>query len=227
MPPACPGDTYAPRYTQRLRAPSSNAPGLPGGYLRSSLQRPRALRWNAPGSPGGYLRSSLHATPSRPFVECPRPARGILTLLATTAPRPPMECPRLARGILTLLATNNAFAPRRRMPPACPGDSYAPRYNGPSRARVMIVGEKRKGPERSPSPWCGSRLSSWMARGKKTASWENSRQDTMSKAHPRSRLRTRPKIVRPLGDELDTWPQDSHRFAGQLPLDWSCLIWPV
>ena len=104
-PPAGPVDCYVPRYRDRLRIPS-NATGLPGGLLRSSLQGltpntvecHRLARW---------IVTFLATGPTPNTVECHRLARWIVTFLATGTDSEYRQCHRLARWILTFLATGD------------------------------------------------------------------------------------------------------------------------
>ena len=129
MPPACPADSYARRYVPRQSPPAGMPPACPAdAYARRyvppnplppecrrlarriltlvATRRPIRSRRNAAGLPGGFLRSSLRAAQS-----APADAAGLPGDLRSSL-RPPN--------------------PSRRMPPACPADSYARRYVPPN-----------------------------------------------------------------------------------------------
>ena len=135
---------------------TSNATGLPGGSLRSSLQRaasklprmPPACRWivtflatadsieatsNATGLPGGSLRSLLQRTASKlPRMPPACPVDRYVPRYSGQH-RSYLECHRLARWIVTFLATADSIE-ATRMPPACPVDRYVPCYSGQHRS---------------------------------------------------------------------------------------------
>ena len=117
MPPACPVDAYAGRYSQRPPSRSRMPPACPvDAYAGRYSQRP----------------------PSR--SQCHRLARWIVTLVATANAAPSRsQCHRLARWIVTLVATAKP-ALALPMPPACPVDRYARRYSGAALAAPNATG---------------------------------------------------------------------------------------
>ena len=96
-------------------------------------------RVNAPGLPGGSLRSWLHAAARAPLLECPRLARGIVTFVATTRQleRPSSNAPGLPGGSLRSWLPRGSSSAPPRMPPACPGDRYVRGYHAAARAPLL------------------------------------------------------------------------------------------
>ena len=122
MPPACPGDSYARRYCRdRARL---QCPRLARGILTLAATAGTAPGFNAPGLPGGFLRSSLLPGPSP--ASMPPACPGDSYACRYCRDRARLQCPRLARGILTLAAT--AGTEPAFNGPGLPGGSYACRY---------------------------------------------------------------------------------------------------